>query len=38
MANQSHMEYENPALTAAVAGAVGGDVINYTLATTANSL
>jgi hypothetical protein len=29
---------ENPALTAVVTGAVNGDTINYTLATTATSL
>jgi hypothetical protein len=37
MANQSIRD-ENPALTAVVTGAVNGDTINYTLATTANSL
>jgi hypothetical protein len=34
MANQSIRD-ENPALTAVVTGAVNGDTINYTLATTA---
>jgi hypothetical protein len=34
MANQS-IQDENPALTAVVTGAVNGDTINYTLATTA---
>jgi hypothetical protein len=33
MANQKYTE--NPALTAVVTGAVNGDTINYTLATTA---
>jgi hypothetical protein len=33
MANQKYNE--NPALTAVVTGAVNGDTINYTLATTA---
>jgi hypothetical protein len=35
MANQSIRD-ENPALTAVVTGAVNGDTINYTLATTAS--
>jgi hypothetical protein len=34
MANQKYTD-ENPALTAVVTGAVNGDTINYTLATTA---
>jgi hypothetical protein len=34
MANQNIRD-ENPALTAVVTGAVNGDTINYTLATTA---
>jgi hypothetical protein len=34
MANQKYGD-ENPALTAVVTGAVNGDTINYTLATTA---
>jgi hypothetical protein len=37
MANQGIRD-ENPALTAVVTGAVNGDTINYTLATTATSI
>jgi hypothetical protein len=37
MANQVYRD-ENPALTAVVTGAVNGDTINYTLATTATSI